>query len=56
MSFAMDDYVDVAERIKRVKEMYPEAVFRPANPMEPFKIVEVAGITSKGNSDGNQKT
>ena len=45
MSFNMDDYVDVAERIKRVKEMYPEAVFRPANPMEPFKIVEVAGIT-----------
>ena len=45
MSFNMDDYVDVAERIKRVKEQYPEAVFRPANPMEPFKIVEVAGTT-----------
>ena len=45
MSFNMDDYVDVAERIKRVKEQYPEAVFRPANPIEPFKIVEVAGIT-----------
>ena len=45
MSFAMDDYVDVAGRIKRVKEMYPEAVFRPANPLEPFKIIEVAGIT-----------
>ena len=45
MSFNMDDYVDVAERIKRVKEMYPEAVFRPANPTEPFKIIEVAGMT-----------
>jgi len=46
MSFAIDpDYVDVAERIRRVKEQYPEAVFRPANPMDPFKIVEVAGIT-----------
>ena len=46
MSFAIDpDYVDVAERIRRVKEQYPEAVFRPANPMEPFKIVEVAGLT-----------
>jgi len=45
MSFNMDDYVDVAERIKRVKEMYPEAVFRPANPTEPFKIIEVTGMT-----------
>ena len=45
MSFNMDDYVDVAERIKRVKEQFPEAVFRPANPLEPFKVVEVAGIT-----------
>ena len=46
MSFAIDpDYVDVAERIRRVKQQYPEAVFRPANPMEPFKIVEVAGAT-----------
>ena len=45
MSFKMDDYVDVAERIRLVKEAHPEAVFRPANPMEPFKIIEVAGIT-----------
>ena len=45
MSFNMDDYVDVAERIRVVKQMYPEAVFRPANPMEPFKIVEIGGST-----------
>ena len=45
MSFNMDDYVDVAERIRVVKQMYPEAVFRPANPMEPFKVVEIGGST-----------
>ena len=45
MSFNMDDYVDVAERIRVVKQMFPEAVFRPANPLEPFKIVEIAGAT-----------
>jgi len=45
MSFNMDDYVDVAERIRVVKQMYPEAVFRPANPMEPFKVVEIGGAT-----------
>jgi len=45
MSFNMDDYVDVAERIRLVKELYPEATFRPANPLEPFKVVEIAGAT-----------
>jgi len=45
MSFNMDDYVDVAERIRVVKQMYPEAVFRPANPLEPFKVVEIGGST-----------
>ena len=45
MSFNMDDYVDVAERIRVVKQQYPEAIFRPANPDEPFKIVEIAGTT-----------
>ena len=43
MAFNMDDYVDVAERIRLVKEQYPEAVFRPADPTQPFKIIEVAG-------------
>jgi hypothetical protein len=45
MSFAMDDYVDVAERIRLVKEKYPDAVFQPSNPAEPYKIIEVGGTT-----------
>ena len=45
MSFNMDDYVDVAERMRKIKEMYPDSVFRPANPNEPFKIVEIGGLT-----------
>ena len=45
MSFNMDDYVDVAERMRKTKEIYPEGVFRPANPNEPFKVVEIGGIT-----------
>ena len=45
MSFAMDEYVDVAERIRLVKEKYPDAVFQPSNPAKPYEIIEVAGTT-----------
>ena len=45
MSFNMDDYVDVAERIRLVKEKYPDAVFQPSNPAKPYEIIEVAGTT-----------
>ena len=41
----MDDYVDVAERIRLVKEKYPDAVFQPSNPAKPYEIIEVAGTT-----------
>lgn len=45
MSFSMDEYVDVAERIRLVKEKYPDAVFQPSNPAKPYEIIEVAGTT-----------
>ena len=52
MSFNMDDYVDVAERMRKIKEIFPEGVFRPANPNEPFKVVEIGGFSyqNQGNS------
>lgn len=37
------DYVDVAERIRQLKKVYPNAVLRPANPLEPFKLMEIGG-------------
>lgn len=45
MAYNFEDsgYVDVAERIRQLKEKHPEAVLRPANPMEPFKIMEIGG-------------
>ena len=36
-------YVDVAERIRQLKLVYPEAVLRPANPLEPFKLMDIGG-------------
>lgn len=45
MAFNFDDsgYVDVAERIRQLREKHPNAVLRPANPLEPFKIMEIGG-------------
>ena len=42
-NFADSGYVDVAERIRQLKAKHPEAVLRPANPLEPFKIMEIGG-------------
>lgn len=41
MSYSMDGYVDVAERIRQLREKHPEAVLRPYNPDEPFKIMAI---------------
>lgn len=38
----MDNYVDVAERLRILKDLYPQASLQPANINEPFKIIEVA--------------
>lgn len=41
----MNDYVDVAERIAQLKELYPEASLQPYNPNKPYEIVQVEGKT-----------
>lgn len=43
MSFDLSNYVDVPTRIKQLREKHPDAVLRPANPAEPFRIVEIGG-------------
>ena len=45
MSFNMDDYVDVAERIRMAKELYPDMRLQPANPAVPYVIEEIQGVT-----------
>jgi hypothetical protein len=39
----MEGYVDVAERIRQLREKHPQAVLRPWNPAEPFRIMEIGG-------------
>jgi len=41
----LDDYVDVAERIRIFRERYPDGALQPLDPSEPFRIVEVGGQT-----------
>lgn len=43
MAYSLEGYVDVAERIRMLKAKHPEAVLRPANPQEPFKVMEIGG-------------
>jgi len=43
MTFDLSNYVDVATRIKQLRAKHPEAVLRPANPDEPFRVVEIGG-------------
>lgn len=43
MAFNMDGYVDVAERIRQLREKHPEAVLRPYDPANPFKVMEIGG-------------
>lgn len=40
----MDNYVDVAERIRLLKERYPEASLQPADPARPYWIEEVPNV------------
>lgn len=39
----LDDYVDVAERLRLFHEKYPEGSLQPANILEPYRIEEIAG-------------
>lgn len=41
MAVDLNGYVDVAERIRQLREKHPEAVLRPWNPDEPFKIMDI---------------
>jgi hypothetical protein len=38
------DYVDVAERIRMFRDLYPEGSLRPANPDNPFWIEDVTNV------------
>jgi hypothetical protein len=44
MSNFAADYVDVAERIRIFRDLYPEGSLRPANPARPFWIEDVPNI------------
>ena len=37
----LDGYVDVAQRITLFREKYPEGSLQPANPAEPYRLVEI---------------
>lgn len=43
MSFDLSNYVDVPTRIRQLREKHPDAVLRPYDPSQPFKIVEIGG-------------
>ena len=43
MSFSLEGYVDVAQRIRQLRAKHPEAVLRPADPANPFRIVDIGG-------------
>jgi len=40
----IDNYVDVAERIRLLKERYPEASLQPADPTRPYWIEDVPNV------------
>jgi len=44
-SKSLDDYVDVAERIRIFRDRFPDGALQPFDPTEPFRIVEIAGST-----------
>jgi len=39
----LSNYVDVPTRIRQLREKHPDAVLRPFNPAEPFRICEIGG-------------
>lgn len=41
----LDDYVDVAERIRIFRDRHPDGSLQPFNPAEPFRIIDVDGQT-----------
>ncbi len=47
MSNFAADYVDVAERIRIFRDLYPEGSLRPADPTRPFWIEDVPGVGAR---------
>ena len=45
----LDDYVDVATRIAEFRDAYPDGRLRPADPADPFRIVQVEGFDKGGD-------
>ena len=43
MTYSLEGYVDVAQRIRQLREKHPLAVLRPADPANPFRIVDIGG-------------
>lgn len=41
----LDDYVDVAERLRLFHDAYPNGSLQPLDPSQPFRVIEVAGET-----------
>lgn len=50
MSFQLDGYIDVAERIREFRRQYPNGSLRPHNPDKPFEVVTLQ------TDDGRTKT
>lgn len=42
---SLDDYVDVAERIRIFRDRFPDGTLQPLDPTQPFRVIEVAGST-----------
>lgn len=45
MAFQLDGYIDVAERIRQFKAQYPTGSLQPANPSEPFTVLNLGEKT-----------
>lgn len=45
MTFDLSDYIDVRQRIAMFREKYPTGSLQPADPLNPFKIVQVGDKT-----------
>ncbi len=41
MAFVLEGYIDVAERIRKFKEAYPQGSLQPANLAQPYQIITI---------------
>jgi hypothetical protein len=46
---SLDDYVDVAQRIADFRALYPSGSLQPADPAEPFRLVQAQGTEKNGD-------